>query len=282
VPDPKDGESRKEFLERCIPQVIEDGTAKDGRQATAICNSMWREAKNTMGDRLVYTIGDDYRLTVEERNGKNLPAIGELDPDDVLVTYGHAVKALGAGRIGGYLVHFGSEKSVDLDDDFFTADTDFGPHETSMTFYDHGLDGVLKRRVLDPRAALKKDGIGVWVEAQLAMRDEYEKAIYGLAEADKLGWSSGTAVHLVETEKRGKATWIKTWPLGLDASLTPVPAEPRTKAVALKTYRTLGLASLLEGVGETPSEMDPSAWTGEHWTEAIKIFAEVLQMTKGR
>jgi len=46
--------------------------------------------------------------------------------------------------------------------------------------------------------------------------------------ARELGWSSGTASHLVMREPVGKATFIKRWLLGLDASITPTPAEPRT------------------------------------------------------
>jgi hypothetical protein len=76
----------------------------------------------------------------------------------------------------------------------------------------------------------------VWAETQLALRDAYEKRIYGLAEAGKLGWSSGTAAHLVKREPVGGAMKIMHWPLGLDASLTPTPAEPRNTVVALKAW----------------------------------------------
>jgi len=69
------------------------------------------------------------------------------------------------------------------------------------------------------------------------MRDEYEKFIYQMAEKGKLGWSSGTAGHLVEEERKGNAVWIKSWPLGLDASLTPTPAEPRNTAQPLKSIK---------------------------------------------
>jgi hypothetical protein len=45
-----------------------------------------------------------------------------------------------------------------------------------------------------------------------------------MAEAGKQGWSSGTHYSLMEREPVGKAMWIKSWPLGKDASLTPTPA----------------------------------------------------------
>lgn len=45
MPIPGKDETKGEFLERCIPIVIADGTAKDGAQANAICNSIWDENK---------------------------------------------------------------------------------------------------------------------------------------------------------------------------------------------------------------------------------------------
>lgn len=41
MPSVRAGESRKDFTSRCIPIVIAEGTAKDGSQANAICNSMY-------------------------------------------------------------------------------------------------------------------------------------------------------------------------------------------------------------------------------------------------
>jgi hypothetical protein len=56
VPDPKPGESRDDFVSRCIPIVIEDGTAEDGDQAVAICNSMWRSKSMTPQEKLLAAI----------------------------------------------------------------------------------------------------------------------------------------------------------------------------------------------------------------------------------
>jgi len=156
--------------------------------------------------------------------------------DDNLIAFGSEIKALDEGRIGGYLVRFSSADDPDMMGDFFTKETDFGPHKTSIVYYQHGFDGTLKTRVLDSDAALKTDDAGVWIEAQLNMRDEYERFIHEAAAAGKMGWSSGTASHLVEREAAGKASHIKSWPLGLDASITPTPAEPRTRVIPLKAY----------------------------------------------
>lgn len=159
--------------------------------------------------------------------------------DEQIVTIGGGLKALGDGKIGGYLVSFGTPDTPDLTGDYFAADTDYDLDDgagKSTVLYHHGLDATLKRRKLG-RADLRIDDVGVWMEAQLAMRDEYERAVYGMVEAGKMGLSSGTAPHLVERETQPNgASKITRWPLGLDASITPIPAEPRTSVLPLKSY----------------------------------------------
>lgn len=46
---PKKGESEKDFVSRCIPIVLDEGTAEDNKQAAAVCYSMWREDKKEKG-----------------------------------------------------------------------------------------------------------------------------------------------------------------------------------------------------------------------------------------
>lgn len=157
---------------------------------------------------------------------------------DTLILFGGAVKALGNGKVGGHLVLFSTSSDPDISEyrDFFTKATDYDleEHSTTPIYYQHGLDDTLKHRKLG-RGEMKSDDVGIWLEAQLELRDKYEQAVYKLAEAGKLGWSSGTAPHLVERKKVGEAHEVLRWPLGLDASLTPNPAEPRTAAVGIKS-----------------------------------------------
>lgn len=162
--------------------------------------------------------------------------------DEQIVTISGELKALGDGRVGGYLVRFGTPDQPDLTGDFFTAETDYdldGGVGKSTVLYHHGQDATLKRRKLG-RADLRIDDAGIWMEAQLKLRDEYDRAIYGMVEAGKMGLSSGTAPHLVEREYQPNGTAkITYWPLGLDASITPIPAEPRTSVIPLKSYMEL-------------------------------------------
>ena len=45
MPIPKPNESRADYIARCIPIVLDEGTAEDQDQAVAVCNSMWKESK---------------------------------------------------------------------------------------------------------------------------------------------------------------------------------------------------------------------------------------------
>jgi len=75
---------------------------------------------------------------------------------------------------------------------------------------------------------LKEDELGVWIEAQLNLRDEYEKAIYELVEKGKLGWSSAP-LPPGRAGGEGQGALYQGLALGLDASLTPTPAERGTR-----------------------------------------------------
>lgn len=170
-----------------------------------------------------------------------------MEEYDAVIYYGGAVKALGDGKVGGYLVRFTSEDEPDLEGEFFTSATDFGKHASSPVYYQHGMDPMLGKRSLGT-GEMQPDEVGVWIETQLELRDEYEQFIYRMAEAEKIGWSSGTASHLVERESQEKATWIRRWPLGLDATLTLTPAEPKNVAVPLKSWEPVSVFP------ETPAE----------------------------
>ena len=69
-----------------------------------------------------------------------------------LISYGGAVKDLGEGKVGGYLVMFGDAKTTDLVGDFFTKSTNFGKATAMPLLYHHGFDSTLMPN--SPRAAV--------------------------------------------------------------------------------------------------------------------------------
>lgn len=45
MPTPTATETKKDFIDRCIPYVINEGTANSPEQAYAICQGLWNENK---------------------------------------------------------------------------------------------------------------------------------------------------------------------------------------------------------------------------------------------
>ena len=238
-------EHLQDKMHRCVQDLKDQG--KDEKAAVAICYTSVVEGKSLVEAIAAYedvikigrrnSMSDQARLQMIHDYAVDNGAMCDDKPKSIdpetLITFGAEVKALGDGKIGGYLVRFGSPDQRDLTGiDWFGKDTDFGDAQKSDVYYHHGMDTKIGKRKL-AEAMLRPDDVGVWAETQLKMRDEYEKAIYELAQKGKLGWSSGTAPHLVERDRT--TGQIKKWPLGLDASLTPTPAEPRNTVAALKS-----------------------------------------------
>jgi len=165
-----------------------------------------------------------------------------MDPEEILISFGGQLKALGDGKFGGYLVRFTTAEDPDLVGDFFTKSTEFYIEDGDPIpiIYDHGLNKTLLKRKIG-RANVKFTDAGLWVEGELSLRDEYEKAIYDkLIVAGKSGLSSGAASHLVtRKDVKGKegVSEILSWGLA-EGSITVAPTEPRNTAHAytLKSY----------------------------------------------
>lgn len=162
---------------------------------------------------------------------------------DELIYFGDEVKALADGKVGGYLIRYAVD-THDLTGDYFSKDSEIEiPLDNLPIYYNHGQDSKMKKRVIG-RATIKKDDVGLWLEGQLALRDEYEKAVDSMVKMGKLGLSSGALSHLVEREAKGEGIFfIKSWVVG-EASLTPTPAEPLNHVVSLKSLTTPDLAAL--------------------------------------
>lgn len=152
------------------------------------------------------------------------------------------IKGRRIGRLGGVLCLHSTANDPDATSarDFFDDTTEFKMTEgmTCPVYFHHGLDAVIGVKELG-QARLFRTARGVEIEADIYLDDADGRKCYQDALDGKLGWSSGTAAHLVQRQrlatKSGFAHRIKFWPLGLDASLTPKPAEPRNIAVAIKS-----------------------------------------------
>lgn len=177
--------------------------------------------------------------------------------DTTLIFPGGDVKALGDGRVGGYLVRFGDPNTADVQGDFFTSETYYGKAVKSGTdvIYHHGIGRIdvtanrLGNRVIgDGAIEVKADGL--WIEATIA-----EPEVYAMADAGKLGWSSGSVDRLVRREAvKAGVSKVVQWPI-IEASLSPRPVDPRNVAYAIKAL----LDDEPESVPEPHSETPPPA-----------------------
>lgn len=205
-----------------------------------------------------------------------------------LIAIGDEVKATkldnGDVRLGGYLIRFADDSTPDLTGDYFTKNTDFGEANQSLGWFNHRMpvefEGKrIRHKEQLPIVELTKDNIGVFAEIVIGARNEYERTIAELGMKGKLSWSSGTAPHLVERKSVKNAQEITLWKLGLDASLTPTPAEPRS------TNNLVTIKSLMEhnemDTNEIKSAVDEAVKSAlAAKAEADKAEAEKLAAIK--
>lgn len=228
--------------------------AKAAEILTHMENEIKSGARHSAGDQKLIQNIHDAALELGAASPQSEPLAGfvPVKTEDTVVAYGGEIKALQQDghllHVGGYLVRFGDEQSPDISaqKDFFTPDTDFGFATKSHTWFHHTLpvefvstDGKKKQaritREFAP-AELSLDDIGVFAKAVLDERDAYEKMIATLVKTGKIGWSSGTASHLIKRTPMSNGTnRIDRWLLGDDASYTHAPAEPSNTVNPIKS-----------------------------------------------
>ena len=230
---------------------------------------------NADGERGELVACHDTEEDAQEQMAALYASENEADKSATPIAFGSRVKALGDGRVGGYLVVYGGPENRDLQGEYFTPETELALdwYDKRPALYHHGLDGKLKHKRVGVIDTLKEDTVGVWAEAQLAMHDEYVQAVYELTKRGVLGWSSGSKPNLVQVNNDGK---ILVWPID-EGSLTPSPAHPMlendqvtTRVTTLKALQDVqglpdlrGLIAAKEGEGDAdntpPEEVTPEA-----------------------
>lgn len=151
-----------------------------------------------------------------------------------------AVKALGGGRLGNYLMLWGDEQHRDLYGEYFTKETAglksiYDYIGKLPALYQHAMDGVVKYSPIGTIDVLEIDEVGLWMETQLDMANEYAGAVMNLAKKKALGASSGALPGSRKVRPNGE---IWQWAI-IEGSYTPTPAEPRLRELGVEVVKSI-------------------------------------------
>lgn len=213
--------------------------------------------------------------------------------DDLQIYFGDAVKALDdKGRVGGYLVKFSDGKAggKDFHGEFFDVKGYYGPSDGdgAECLLEHGfplgkdeVSKTLADRTFQP-IKTRRDELGIFAETFLNIEDEYEKFLFQRVQKGKVGWSSGAPGHRVKIDADGRIT---RWPIA-EGSLTPRPANPQSRAIALKSYHaecaTANVTWSIEGAPAAKGLFERELSNQKHstldlWTTFYKCVGEIAK-----
>lgn len=209
------------------------------------------------------------------------------------------IKALDAEarKFGGYLIPFGSPEDLDLDGEYFAAQTKavkewfdlFGGlplmfhHEKARAFFaSQGLDLPVDLPIEGPIGKItswKTDDMGHYVEGMLGVVDSsrkwYEDMVWKLIQDGKLFFSSGALPQRLK--KPRKDGLIPEW-VTIEGSVTPTPANPKyTNVISIKSVK-----SALDQIGVNRSLLDSVLGDGESSEDGESEKAESVDEANSR
>lgn len=183
-----------------------------------------------------------------------------------------SIKEDGSLIVKGLGVVFGGK---DGDGDSFAKETDFELDlvPKKPVYYRHRGDQHLKEKIGDVMAVDVTDE-GLWFEAQVNASTRYLKSIKKLIDLGAMGFSTGTAPHLIDKKESGL---IEKWPI-IELSLTPAPAEPRT--LGIEALKEIGLAlNEIEGAFKKESEDSEEEDEDTEKAESEKLVSNAEEET---
>lgn len=191
---------------------------------------------------------------------------------------GGAIKAVGDGKIEGYLAVWGSPSQRDSYGEYFTKSTNFElqRYKDWPLLYHHELDPTVGGLEVGRIHNIIPDDYGLLAQAQLDMTIPEANRFYNDVLRGKLFWSSGSVPHWVNTTPGGEIT---RWPI-TEGTLTPAPAEKsgRTSVYAIRSAMT----ALEQDNGEPSKEPQAKETPAKrHVLSALMKFRIDLIYNKG-
>ena len=146
--------------------------------------------------------------------------------------------------------------AVDLDNEYFTKNTDLGKLTGQSLYYHHGRDPVIGHKSIGDVLKIESDAKGVWFESQVQKYHQFYDKIKHLIRRGYVGYSSGSAQHLIRHQKGSDGrTWIEAWPL-VEMSLTATPSQPLHVTEGAKSVQDVSAKYLVNVGGIYPSAQE--------------------------
>lgn len=202
---PGQDESQDEFIARCIPIVVEDGTAEDGEQANAVCHSMWAQAKEaagaTVGGDGVDAAPDAQPADTTQPVRESLVVEARIEPaqgEPELQGIRWDVTIIGAGKRPGDLVIIGDREFVrSLNDKLYSTEALIA----SVPFWDGArvYDNHLTNEEFKDRGGMRSvagEWMGTIIKPWWEAESRQLHGIFNVVEASlaaklKAAWDSG-------------------------------------------------------------------------------------------
>ena len=209
MPTPQPDETHDEFIHRCIPVVLNDGTADDDAQAVAICNSIW-----------------DRKDEVREMEPKNKMTFSK----PIQISEFKAVDD--DWLVEGYISTF---NNIDLGNDMvmpgaFKDTLKSGPKVRFLLSHD-------PRLVLGVPKKLKEDSKGLFGSFKISKtqlgQDTHQLLIDGAIDSFSIGYQANEFDFVEGDVRRLKAVEL------YEASLVPMAMNQEALVTGVKEYMTL-------------------------------------------
>ncbi len=257
MPTPNKDEKKKDFIDRCIPIVIADGTAKDGSQANAICNSIWDESKKKKEKK---SKEDSMYIKIDEMERRCLPT-AELRIDDKETT----PKIIGYAAVFNIWTDIYGWFKESIRPGAFTKTIN---ENDIRALINHDEDLVLGRNKARPTPTLKlrEDSKGLAIEIIPPDTTYSNDLLVSMRRGDITQMSFGFQVNKAETDFEKDERVLIDVTL-FDVSIVTFPAYPTTSAEVRAAFEHKG-----------PLKVDPPKW-GEldRITAKIKAGEELTE-----
>lgn len=233
MPKPNPGETQDEFVSRCIPIVMGEGTADDTEQAAAICHSFWDESQKTAADGVRKRLDTLYAV---KGSGNINFAVKDVDMSSRTVT-GFANGYNYLDSYGDVLVMGAAKKSID----------ERGPNSSATAKIVHALHHDLTRLVGLP-IVLKEatvNGItGIYFESKLSQSQDGIDTLIKYREKLYNQHSIGFQYKNVEVVKRDS----EQWKAAINGLVNPQEADQHdtiymVKEIALYEFSTVAIGA---------------------------------------